>query len=252
MKILIYSDLHLEFADYCAPAADYDVVILAGDIHLGADGVHWARREFPDVPVIYICGNHEYYRGEIESVHQQLREAAAGSQVRFCENETVRIDDIRFICATLWTDFAVQGNKEINMIQAGGMMNDYRLIRFGGSVLQPYDTECFHQASRQFLASELSAGAEGVSKTVVVTHHAPSARSLVGKRVGDALCNAYASSLDWMMHEFAPDLWIHGHTHESVDYRIGETRVISNPRGYARKANAHGNRDFKPVCIIDL
>ena len=28
------------------------------------------------------------------------------------------------------------------------------------------------------------------------------------------------------------DLWIHGHSHQAVDYEIANTRVLSNPRGY--------------------
>jgi hypothetical protein len=26
--------------------------------------------------------------------------------------------------------------------------------------------------------------------------------------------------------------WVHGHMHDAVDYMIGETRILSNPRGY--------------------
>jgi len=37
-----------------------DVVVLAGDIGVGAQGLEWARDLF-DVPVIYVCGNHEYH-----------------------------------------------------------------------------------------------------------------------------------------------------------------------------------------------
>jgi hypothetical protein len=27
-------------------------------------------------------------------------------------------------------------------------------------------------------------------------------------------------------------VWVHGHMHDPVDYKIGETRVLANPRGY--------------------
>jgi len=35
MKIRVLSDLHLEFRDWVPPESDADVVVLAGDIHVG-------------------------------------------------------------------------------------------------------------------------------------------------------------------------------------------------------------------------
>lgn len=252
MKLLVYSDLHLEFSDFSAVQTGYDAVILAGDIHLAEQGVQWAKREFADVPVIYICGNHEFYHADIVNVHNQIRSEVAGTNIHFCENETVHIDDTRFVCATLWTDFRIKGNREMAMIQAGMWMNDYRLIKFDKTVLTPQDTARFHQESLVYLESELRSSIEPARKTVVVTHHAPSKQSLRYERVDDELSAAYASELDSLMLDAAPQLWIHGHTHESVDYQVGETRVLSNPRGYSRIANGHGNPNFLPICIIDV
>ena len=62
MKIQIYSDLHLEFARFDPAPSDADVVILAGDIDIKSRGVSWANDTF-QCPVIYVCGNHEYYGG---------------------------------------------------------------------------------------------------------------------------------------------------------------------------------------------
>jgi hypothetical protein len=44
MKIRVLSDLHLEFAGWTPPPADADVIVLAGDIHVGVRGIEWARR----------------------------------------------------------------------------------------------------------------------------------------------------------------------------------------------------------------
>ncbi len=251
MKLLVYSDLHLEFSDFDVPQSGYDVVILAGDIHIGESGVIWAVNKFKDVPVIYICGNHEYYHGEIRQVQDRIRAQTKNTNVHYCENETVYIDKTRFVCATLWTDFQIQGDKYQQMMLAGYWMNDYRLIELDNEVLRPEDTERFHQSSRLYLENELRASNDGIKKTVVVTHHAPSAQSLRHERVGVEVSCAYASSLELMMLDYAPDLWIHGHTHESVDYQVGTTRVVSNPRGYSKIANGDGNANFLPVCIIE-
>ncbi len=252
MKLLIYSDLHLEFSDFTPPEADFDGVILAGDIDLDANGVEWARKTFPAVPVIYICGNHEFYRHEIGAVQERIRAAAAGTNIHFCENETVRIGNTRFVCATLWTDFCISGSKRDNMIDAAECMSDYHVISLGDRSLEPEDTERFHHESRRFLERELSQTDASINHTVVVTHHAPSAQSLRYERLDADAGPAYASALEPLMLAHAPDLWVHGHTHESVDYRVGQTRVFSNPRGYAFYTNEHGNKNFEPAGVIEL
>ncbi len=252
MKILIYSDLHLEFSNYDAPSSGYDVVVLAGDIHLGDQGVRWAKSSFADVPVIYLCGNHEYYRHEVTAVNQAIMQETEGSNIFFCENRTVEIDDVRFVCATLWTDLRSTGD-ELQLKNLGAyMMNDYRLIKYGDRVLRPDDTQHFHFESRRYLESELNAPSRAGMKTVVVTHHAPSLNSLRYERVNPEFSSFYASSLDDLIMQSQANLWIHGHTHESVDYQIGATRVVSNPRGYARRDNEHGNPNFKAECIISV
>ena len=71
VRIRYLSDLHMEFTSYVPsrlPSVDEDVVVLAGDIGIGMDGIDWAREAFPDVPVIYVPGNHEYYRQEMKSL----------------------------------------------------------------------------------------------------------------------------------------------------------------------------------------
>jgi len=66
-----------------------DVVVLAGDIDRGTKGVAWARQAFPDMPVLYVAGNHEHYDERIGCLHEKLREAAAGSNVRILATRTV-------------------------------------------------------------------------------------------------------------------------------------------------------------------
>ena len=109
MKIRVLSDLHLEFHAWTPPPADADVVVLAGDIHVGVGGIEWAREQFPTTPVIYVVGNHEFYGGQLNEVLAALREAADRLGVYLLDSDELVLDGTRFLGATLWTDFALYG-----------------------------------------------------------------------------------------------------------------------------------------------
>lgn len=104
MKIQIYSDLHLGFAPFDPAPSDADVVILAGDIDIKSRGVSWANNAF-QCPVIYVCGNHEYYGGHIDHTLRKMKEATS-PHVHVLENETLILDQTRFLVTTAWTDFS--------------------------------------------------------------------------------------------------------------------------------------------------
>jgi len=65
----------------------------------------------------------------------------------------------------------------------------------------------------------------------------------------DPLTAAFVSNLENLILDFQPAAWISGHTHYCSDYRIGETRLISNQRGYSDRDDTGG---FKPAFILDL
>lgn len=264
MKLLILSDLHNEFEPITANAAaiaSADVVILAGDIHTKDKSVQWARSFVNDnaKPIILIAGNHEFYHGHFDRTLEKLRNAARDSNVHFLENEAVTLGDVRFLGCSLWTDFKLYENHMSPMVcmrNAQDAMTDYRLIRATPSFrrLYPADTLRRHEASRAWLQNTLSEPFNG--RTVVVTHHAPSTRSIDAQFEGDALTPAYASNLENLMGD-SVDLWIHGHMHTSFDYVIGSndiasvkgTRVLCNPRGYSPD---HLNPDFDPGLLIEV
>jgi predicted phosphodiesterase len=54
-----------------------------------------------------------------------------------------------------------------------------------------------------------------------------------------------------LMRDFGARLWIHGHTHDSFDYRLDGTRVVCNPRGYA-KDGANENPLFDAGFMIEI
>lgn len=236
MKIQVLSDLHLEFAPFDAPITDADAVVLAGDTHPGTKGLAWACQAFPTKPVIYVCGNHEFYGQSIPKHQLRLLELARGSNVHLLENGGVSIAGVRFLGCTLWTDFALFGDPRIAGYEATQRMTDYRRIRLDPSYrrLRSVDACALHHQSRRWLQAELSAPVPG--PTVVVTHHAPSPRSLPDAERSQLLSAAYASDLDEFVAGSGAALWIHGHVHVPCAYELGHTRIVCNPRGYPDEA----------------
>ncbi len=259
MRIQIASDLHHEILHERFPGelvvepAPSDVLVLAGDIDR-AGAVLRSFRDWP-VPVIYVAGNHEHYRGEVAEALAQLREQS--SQVHFLENRTLVLAGVRFVGATLWTDFELPGYELVDIdAEVTARVLDFRVIRFLGELLRPSHIIAMHRESRRFLEETLAQPFAG--PTVVVTHHAPHQGSIHERYLGDPVNLAFASDLDYLMGK--ADLWIHGHMHDSFDYRVRSTRIVANPRGYALNLRrvAHyreinwENRAFDPRLVLEV
>lgn len=242
MKLYVLSDLHNEFSPFEPTAGDYDLVMLVGDIDVKGRGVKWANEAFA-CPVIYICGNHEFYGGHIDHTLRKMKEAAL-PHVHVLENGIFIWNQTRFLCATAWTDFSSTGNVVAATQTAWDWMNDFRVIRTGENYrrLRPSDLISRNRASFAWLSKELDEPFDG--KTVVVTHHAPIPEVMGNKHEGH-LSAAYSNR--W--HEILDkaDLWIFGHTHRAVDVTLGRCRVVSNPRGYPNE-----DTGFDPGLVVDL
>jgi len=268
MKLLVLSDLHVEFEPFVPDEAALrraDAVVLAGDIHTVAEGVRWARQAFPKFPVIYVAGNHEFYGGHWTKTLDEIRAAARELDVGFLENESMVIGDVRFLGCSLWTDFALDGEEQraAAMRAAESAMNDYRLIDASPLAQGPGATRKHklsalhtlerHRESLAWLARELAV--ETPLKTVVVTHHFPHHLSISPKYAGDRLNPAFGSELPKEMLTKA-DLWIHGHTHDSVYYAIDfqrrQVKVVANPRGYPQRGVGFENDEFDSSRILEV
>ena len=247
MKLHILNDLHIEFEDFEPPATDADAIVLAGDIGVGMEGLRWAEGRFPDKPVIYVPGNHEFYHHDIALI-EELK-AQAPDHIHVLNDDQIIIDRVRFLGSILWTDFALfgEGERFFAMQQARRQMTDFSIIQNGGRQFTPDDAIQLHTASRDWLAAMLAEPFDG--KTVVVTHHAPSSQSVHPRHARDLLTPAFASNLENLMGDDRPALWVHGHMHESYDYEVYGTRVVCNPRGYAPDAL---NPDFWPDLVVDI
>lgn len=227
MKIAIYSDLHLEFSGFEPPTLEADLVVLAGDISVRSRGVTWANETFK-CEVIYVCGNHEFYKSHIDRELIKMRRTAE-AHVHVLDNQSLIIGDTRFLVATGWTDFTSTGDYQAAMRDCAEWMNDFRRIRIGDGYrkVRPVDLIARNIASREFLATELAKDFPG--KTIVVTHHSP-IPEVSGNGHEGHLAAAYYNQWHDLVEQ--ADVWIFGHTHHCVDTEILGCRLISNPRGY--------------------
>ena len=248
MKLQILSDIHLEFGKREFDFSEADVIILAGDIHVGEKGWRWISQLEKDKPVIYILGNHEYYKNSYPKLLKKLRKNSQNSNIHILENESIIFEDVTIHGATMWTDFGLLGDSQIAEMECHKKMNDYSMIRLdpGYSKLKPRDTHIIHNQSRKWLIESLEKAE--TKKNIIVTHHAPSLKSIPEMYRKELLSSAFASNLENLILEYKPNLWIHGHLHDAFDYDIGDTRIICNPAGYPMEEM----RGFREKLIIEI
>lgn len=277
MKLLILSDLHLEFGSFLVPKVDYDAVILAGDIFVpGSKAMRWARRtgNFGEtVPIVLVPGNHEFYSGVFQTTQKEMALTAAACKVHLLVPGEAVIAGVRFLGCTLWTDFELPIQTKTGLLvdteramkAAKVRLSDYSAIRWAEAQessdasavgakskkrrLVPEDTLALHQRDRAWLAQKLAEPFDG--PTVVVTHHAPHRNSLARHYQSDWLSPSFVSELPTSFFE-VPALWVHGHLHESHDYQAGNCRVVCNPRGYLRHGRDQENKQFNPELVVEL
>lgn len=253
VKLNILSDLHLSLGALEIPRNDADAVILAGDLARPREAVSWAS-EFSK-PVLFVPGNHEFYGGSIAGVADELKRLCAGTNIRLLDKGEVIIDGVRFLGTTLWTDFMPfgEGDERTAAIrEALRFMRDFSRIRIGPAaeaLFTPADSAALFALQSAWLEHRLAQAHTG--PTVVITHHAPSRQS-IHPRFADSLLNAcFVSDAERLIDGGRACLWVHGHTHDSFDYALNGTRVVCNPRGYA-KDGANENPLFDPNFVVEI
>lgn len=276
MYLLPISDIHLEFEIYdnnggrkypneyfSLPKRKTDaetILLLLGDIgvinrkHTLYPFLEQCSNQY--LHVFYVPGNHEYYGGSLANGIKKIKEnikLLSLPNVTVLNNEAVTMFGRRFIGSTLWTDFNKKNHTDIMSAYFG--MTDYKVIRTGTltdpylKTLSPYDVIVEHDNAVEFIKSELKKSIEDDIPSIVLTHHLPSYKSVHPKYDGDSMNCCYASDLDLLIMDYVPKYWFHGHTHDSMDYMLFNTRVMCNPRGYTP---GDLNENFEPEWLIPL
>jgi predicted phosphodiesterase len=253
--VSVMSDLHLEFADIELPGGD--ILLLAGDVFVAASlrhevsggglfqtkqrAIRFCEEELKKYKhVLHVSGNHEHYHGCVRDTSELIRRFLKkhAPHAVHLNNKSIDIEDVRFIGSTLW---ATYGHETPAAYKIEWAMNDFDLIKIPnrrtGTTrrVRPADLAKLHKRAVSFIREELDKAKGASVPCVLVTHHAPSYLSqyCVEHPRGDTLQDAYYSNQHALIEE-NPHLKavFHGHTHDNCHYRIGETLVVSNQRGY--------------------
>jgi len=253
MKLNILSDLHLNCGALEIPRNDADVVILAGDVARPKEAASWALGFAK--PVLYVPGNHEFYGGSIAGAADELKQLCAGTNIRVLNNDEVIIEGVRFLGTTLWTNFMLFGASEKRAAavqQALSFMRDFKKIHVDEGEQTPFTpaaSAALFNIQAGWLEGKLSEPYAG--PTVVITHHAPSPKSIHPRFAGSLLNACFVSDAERLIDAGRARLWVHGHTHDSFDYLLNGTRVVCNPRGYA-KDDVNENPLFDPNFLVEI
>lgn len=244
MKIDLCSDLHLEFSEISPRGLFFkqdqksDILLIAGDI---CESKHlWNYREFFELvserwkQVFIINGNHEFYGGNYNKVISEVRAFTKSlERIEFLHNECVELDEnYLLIGSTLWTDFC--RGKPLAMIEAQNSMNDYRYIRT--------ESTNYGKITPKFILEEHLKAKSAIQKhidehpnhnIILMVHHGVSFLSRNTNYSSSILDCAYHSDLsEFILDNPRIKLIVHGHTHQPLDYMIGDCRIVCNPRGY--------------------
>ena len=211
----------------------------------------WAGAE----RILYVPGNHEYYGGDIEVAGGELARQCLKHDVTLLDRRGVTIDNMRFIGATLWTDFRLEtsvlgeawAHHEVDRT-APDFTGAIRDRSAPSGLLTTQESARRHAEDRAFIEDELGKTREDGLTPVVITHHAPSPRCIRPWFHNSRLNPGFASNLDAVIEKYQPVLWVHGHMHDPVDEMLGNTRIIANPHGYSH-VEGHA---FDPAFVVNV
>jgi hypothetical protein len=202
-----------------------------------------------------VAGNHEFYGSDLISTYEHLNRLSQGTQIHVLERSEYVHNGVRFLGCTLWSDYRLFDTTED---RAQGIDLATKVIRdFTHIKISPDFQDLFSPAISQLIFLQTVAWLEDcftknrTIPTVVISHFAPTRLSISPLFGSSPINSSFVSDLEDRIKDWQPALWLHGHTHGSFDYQVGNTRVICNARGYA-KDGINENPEFNGSYVIDL
>ena len=252
MRIALHSDLHLEGnalpKDFLSDQ-NFDVLVLAGDIVTDRTVVSLAdiKEKAGKKPVLYIPGNHEFYRGDIASTTEKLKEMCVTVGIIYADKCVVRLDDVAFICAIGWSDLeSFSEFTFVDKVLECSTISDFYAIKNH----TPHNMVDMAKADKKFIETSLKVLRDDnfSGRVVVVTHFAPTEAHGNERFAPNMISSYFSNAWEGIMYEYKPHMWIYGHTHGSVERDVYETKVVCNQRGYGKECQF----TYNPNRIVEV
>ena len=244
VKIAYCSDLHLDNFKYFGetiyppifnPYEDKaDILILAGDLYeykYMQDHKQYIKSLSKMYKYILIVeGNHEFYESDINDKPS----FKYPKNVILLKNNTFIYEDIVFYGGTLWSNLSQLSS--LDQYNIKHMIGDFKLISDWVEGTK-FTIEKMGSLYNEFIENmyESHLNLQEGQKLVVISHFAPSLKSVTPGYENSALNPYFCNDIDELIKGMNIKCWVHGHTHSTHDYMIGNTRVVCNPRGYPRE-----------------
>lgn len=245
-----------------------DALIVAGDLSdtFGPslqDALAYLTCYVPTDRIYILPGNHDYYSGRLDN-ENQLRALVHARGSWFVQKNELRHRSDRFLCATLWTDFDLLGDREAAKNFAPRFMRAFDMISIevpGHELLDPdevlprrivlvtpEDIIAVHREHRSWLEERLATPHfAGNGRTFVVTHHGPHP-SAAGPI--DGLTPAFHSDLTEVIERSDIETWFFGHSHRRLSSVVAGTRIQNISIGYPDEDHGDGEDDLAEICFF--
>ena len=249
MRLQTLSDLHLEFGGHSIldtiEACEADYLIMAGDIHIYNHIFKTLKeiQKYAQKPIIFVPGNHEYYYTQYQTFNKELKtEFKNNKDIIVLDEDIYEDNNIIFLGATGWWDGTGTDNY-FDPLKYKFLMNDFSFI----TDISYYDWgRQWGRSAKAFFEKNIKKNQD--KKIVCISHNGPTRKSIAPMYKGHELNMCFVNDWENLITDYMVDLWIHGHTHDSLDYTIGSTRIIVNPGGYY----PHRNKNFKTDLVVEI
>jgi len=226
-----------------------DVCVLAGDVGTFKQHMDYADEivRYLDCDVVSVLGNHEWYGKKFEQKTIDTR-PPKNPRHHLLNRSEVELYRVRFLGATLWTDFACTGNQDYVMrVVAPQTLADFRFIEG----MTPEVMLAEHWKDRDWLFDNLNENYQFYAKTVVVTHNSPHSYMRNPNYPVDARSACFVSDCTDLLDAAAngAENWIYGHDHWSQDNLALEyaTNIRSAQYGYPGE-----NTNWQGVQVFEV
>jgi len=246
--------------------APFDYMVFAGDIthstHIPAllKGIY----QKTGVPILYTPGNHEFWDGvkhkwTFQDQLDYMQEAIGAIEgVTLLYNEGFDIPDTNYsIFMSPWftnlvdyEDFDRKGNRVIHpQSHIQDCIGDYSRTYWKRDVFLKAENhvqlnnEAVHALGCWLEKDVLSKG----RTPIIATHFGPSRKSAhrdfpMRDIVASYFNTNYLDEPGYIWPKGTT--WIHGHTHQNLDYMIGDVRVVTNQFGYKGESETNDSYDY--------